>query len=114
LPQIENIQESSTITSLKQEGLELSTIDRYQGRDKAVIILSLVRSNPNGKTGRLLQDIRRLNVAMTRAKFKLIIVGSFSTLKNGSPPLNLMLQDMDKQCRRFLLPENAVHCYNIP
>jgi superfamily I DNA and/or RNA helicase len=114
LLQIETIQESSTITSLKQDGLELSTIDRYQGRDKPVIILSLVRSNPGGKAGRLLQDIRRLNVAITRAKSKLFIVGSFSTLTNGSAPLSKILQEMDKSHQRFLLPENAVHCYDIP
>jgi superfamily I DNA and/or RNA helicase len=47
----------------KKAGLEISTIDRYQGRDKPTTILSFVRSNPEGKTGRLLQD-KRLNVAL--------------------------------------------------
>jgi DNA replication ATP-dependent helicase Dna2 len=91
----------------------LSTIDHYQGRDKPAIILSLVRSNPGGKTGRLLQDIRRLNVATTRAKQKLLIVGSFSTLNSGSVPLSNMLKDLDKFHQRLLLPENALHCYDI-
>lgn len=44
------------------------TVDRYQGRDKPVILLSFVRSNAKGATGTLLADTARLNVAITRAK----------------------------------------------
>ena len=73
------------------EGLEISTVDRYQGRDKPAIIVSFVRSNPKHKVGRLLEDFRRLNVALTRAKCKLIMIGSFSTLYKGSQPLQPVL-----------------------
>lgn len=76
--------------SLKQyteAGLEMSTIDSYQGRDKLVIIISFTRSNAKGKVGRLLEDFRRLNVAVTRAKCKLIMIGSYSTLSKGSSVL---------------------------
>ncbi|CAD5211332.1 unnamed protein product [Bursaphelenchus okinawaensis] len=61
---------------------ECSTIDRYQGRDKTVMILSLVDGGPEGKTNSpdLLSDFRRLNVALTRAKQKLIFVGSQSSI----------------------------------
>jgi len=54
-----------SIRSSKNEGLEVSTIDRYQGRDKEAIIVSMARSNTTaGKTGRVLEDKRRLlNVA---------------------------------------------------
>ncbi|CAG8477198.1 11131_t:CDS:2 [Funneliformis caledonium] len=70
--------------------LEVSTIDRFQGREKQVIVLSLVRSNSELKVGNLLEDYRRINVAITRAKFKLIIVGSRSTLWASSILRNLI------------------------
>jgi DNA replication ATP-dependent helicase Dna2 len=74
------------------DGLEISTIDRFQGRDKSVVIISLVRSNSEGKSGRLLQDFRRLNVAFSRAKHKMIIIGSYSTLHQGSDVLRPVLE----------------------
>lgn len=48
--------------------VEVLTIDRCQGRDKSVVLLSFVRSNAKGATGNLLADAARLNVAITRAK----------------------------------------------
>ena len=61
--------------------IEVNTVDQYQGRDKSCIIFSLVRSNNDGDIGSLLSDWRRMNVAFTRAKAKLIIVGSLNTLE---------------------------------
>ena len=49
-------------------GVEVSTVDKYQGRDKECIIVSLVRSNTERRIGSLLRDWRRINVAFTRAK----------------------------------------------
>ncbi|MGK3734044.1 MAG: DNA replication ATP-dependent helicase Dna2 [Bacillariaceae sp.] len=112
--QIRVLEESSTITSLKKEGLELSTIDKYQGRDKSTIVISLVRSNERNNVGRLLQDEKRLNVALTRAKKKVVVLGSFKTLKNGSAHLQPILNRMNMRNQRFLLPDNAIECYNIP
>ncbi|KAK3303298.1 DNA replication factor Dna2-domain-containing protein [Chaetomium strumarium] len=60
--------------------VEMHTADRFQGRDKAVVILSLVRNNENCAIGELLKDWRRINVAFTRAKTKLLVVGSRATL----------------------------------
>ena len=60
--------------------VEMHTADRFQGRDKDVVVLSLVRSNSEGKIGELLRDWRRVNVAFTRAKCKLIVIGSRGTL----------------------------------
>lgn len=65
--------------------VEILTIDKFQGRDKCVALLSLVRSNEQGTAGRLLSDWHRINVAITRAKQKLIIIGSAST--TASVPL---------------------------
>lgn len=56
------------------------TIDRFQGQDKAAMVVSLVRSNAGRLTGDLLQDGRRINVALTRAKHKVVIVGDSSTV----------------------------------
>lgn len=63
--------------------LELHTADKFQGRDKEVVILSCVRSNDACSVGELLRDWRRINVAVTRARSKLVIVGSARTLKGA-------------------------------
>ncbi|KAK6834387.1 hypothetical protein PG987_009081 [Apiospora arundinis] len=63
--------------------IELHTADRFQGRDKEVVVLSLVRSNESCNIGDLLKDWRRINVAFTRAKTKLLVVGSRSTLRGS-------------------------------
>mgnify|MGYP001324582844 CR=1 FL=1 len=64
---------------LPHEALEVDTVDGFQGREKEAILISLVRSNEQGEIG-FLADTRRMNVAMTRARRKLIIVGDSATL----------------------------------
>ncbi|XP_033104776.1 DNA replication ATP-dependent helicase/nuclease DNA2-like [Anneissia japonica] len=68
--------------------LEVNTIDKYQGRDKEVIIVSFVKVSTQGE---LLHDIRRLNVALTRAKRKLLLIGSYKALKGYDPLCNLLI-----------------------
>lgn len=60
----------------------MNTIDGFQGSQKDVIIISLVRSNNSRGIG-FLKDEKRLNVAITRAQYNLIIVGNIDTLKNN-------------------------------
>ena len=59
--------------------LEIDTVDGFQGREKEAVVMSLVRSNETGEIG-FLSDARRMNVALTRAKRKLILVGDSATL----------------------------------
>jgi len=66
-------------TKLAVDGLEIDTVDGFQGREKEAIVISLVRSNEAGEIG-FLSDLRRMNVAMTRARRKLIVVGDSATL----------------------------------
>ncbi|MBS3781098.1 MAG: IGHMBP2 family helicase [Candidatus Thermoplasmatota archaeon] len=64
---------------VKKEELEIDTVDGFQGREKEVIVLSLTRSNDRGVIG-FLRDLRRLNVSLTRAKRKLILLCDTETL----------------------------------
>jgi superfamily I DNA and/or RNA helicase len=64
---------------LSVQGLEIDTVDGFQGREKEAIVISMVRSNDTGEIG-FLSDLRRMNVAMTRARRKLIVIGDGATL----------------------------------
>lgn len=59
--------------------ISVNTVDGFQGQERDIILISLVRSNENGKIG-FLSDLRRMNVAMTRARMKLMIFGDKETL----------------------------------
>ena len=59
--------------------ISVNTVDGFQGQERDVILISLVRSNDEGQIG-FLKDLRRMNVAMTRARMKLIILGNKETM----------------------------------
>jgi DNA replication ATP-dependent helicase Dna2 len=116
-------------------GIEVLTVDKYQGRDKDCIIISLVRSNPQKnvrlslkraifldvlcadfihlyQVGSLLRDWRRVNVAFTRAKKKLIVFGSRSTME-GNHLLKAFLEIIDEKKWEYSLPVDAIHMYDF-
>ena len=59
--------------------ISVNTVDGFQGQERDIIVISLVRSNDEGQIG-FLNDLRRMNVAMTRARMKLIILGNAQTM----------------------------------
>lgn len=63
--------------------LEIDTVDGFQGREKEVVLISFVRSNDTGHIG-FLADERRLNVSLTRARRKLVLIGDSGTLSHSS------------------------------
>lgn len=83
------------------EGVEIKSVDGFQGREKEIIILSLVRANPQEEIG-FLQDLRRLNVAITRAKRKLIIVGDGKTI-SPHPTYHRLLEYIRKNGKYFYI-----------
>ncbi len=61
------------------ESISINTVDGFQGQERDIVLISLVRSNEEGQIG-FLNDLRRMNVAMTRARMKLIVIGNSQTL----------------------------------
>ena len=62
-----------------RNSIAVNTVDGFQGQERDIVIISLVRANDEGQIG-FLRDLRRMNVAITRARCKLIILGSVATL----------------------------------
>lgn len=93
--------------------VEMHTADKFQGRDKEIIVISLVRSNGDQNVGELLRDWRRINVAFTRARSKLLILGSRSTLQS-----NELLADFVRLMERnkwvYDLPADAQLTHFMP
>ena len=63
----------------KERGVEIGTVDGFQGREKEGVIISLVRSNDTGEVG-FLEDLRRMNVALTRARRLVVVIGDSATV----------------------------------
>lgn len=103
-PAIQQSQKDFVQVALLQEGVaekgwtevDVMTIDKCQGTEKPAVLLSFVKSNPEHEAGKLLEDWRRINVAITRAQKKLIMVGSRQTLQSNPLFQDLLSLVMDK------------------
>lgn len=83
---LKKLAEASAVLQPLHAFITINTVDAFQGQERDIIAISFVRSNEKSEVG-FLSDIRRTNVAMTRAKMKLIMVGDSATL--GSHPFYL-------------------------
>lgn len=95
-----------------RSGIEVMTADKFQGRDKDCIVVSLVRSNDEQRVGDLLKDWRRLNVAFTRSRSKLIVIGSRATLESFNL-LKEFLRLIDDNGWMYSLPKDCTKMYSI-
>jgi ATP-dependent RNA/DNA helicase IGHMBP2 len=89
---------SGQVAAAKEQlpkGMRISTIDSFQGQEKETVIVSLVRSNDDGDIG-FLKDYRRMNVAITRAKEQLFVIGDSATI-GADPFYNQFLTYAEKQ-----------------
>jgi len=87
--------------------VECLTVDQCQGRDKECVVVSLVRANEARRPGRLLADARRVNVAITRAKAKLVLVGHAPTLRT-LPLFETMLGECERRGWVVPVPADAL------
>lgn len=87
--ELHKLAESSPVLEPIYRFITINTVDAFQGQERDVIAISFVRSNEKGEVG-FLSDIRRTNVAMTRARKKLIMVGDSATLSTHPFYLSLL------------------------
>ena len=76
---LRHLVKQSAVLKPFRRAITVGTVDGFQGQERDVIIISMVRANDTGEIG-FLRDLRRMNVAITRARSKLIIIGDASTL----------------------------------
>lgn len=89
----QKIEEEEALMKI-ENAISVNTVDGFQGQEKDIIYMSLVRSNDQGDIG-FLRDEKRMNVAITRAKKKLVIIGDGNTLKDDS---NSMFERFMEYC----------------
>ena len=93
--------------------ITVGTVDGFQGQERDVIVISLVRDNAEGRIG-FLRDLRRMNVAMTRARMKLIVIGNATTL--GHHRFYRALTEHIRRHGEFVVPPPPASppCSNTP
>ena len=81
--------------------LRTNTVDRFQGMEKPIIIVSLVRSKPKGGLGRFVREYQRINVAISRAQQLLVVVGAEETWDRVAVPLPSLDGDGERDVRAY-------------
>jgi regulator of nonsense transcripts 1 len=94
---VTTMQNSGTFKKEFYKEIEVASVDAFQGREKDFIVLSCVRSNDNQGIG-FLSDPRRLNVALTRAKYGVVILGNPKVLSKHELWHNLLVHFKDRKC----------------
>lgn len=79
---LKELMQSNPVLMAKEDKISVNTIDSFQGQERDIVYISLTRSNSEGVIG-FLSDTRRMNVAMTRARKKLVVVGDGATLSRS-------------------------------
>ncbi len=94
---VTTMQNTGTFKKESYKEVEVASVDAFQGREKDFIVLSCVRSNDNQGIG-FLSDPRRLNVALTRAKFGVVIIGNPKVLSKHDLWHNLLVHFKERKC----------------
>ncbi|CAE7420066.1 JHS1, partial [Symbiodinium microadriaticum] len=95
-----------------EEGPVVSTVDKFQGRDMDMIVISMVRNMQDNSAGELLRDWRRVNVAISRARYKLVFIGSLLLMRTV-PILSQLAHFCEARDAVTDLPASIKTCIDI-
>lgn len=108
--QIQTIRQKLNVLQVSTADIVIDTVDSFQGGERAAIVMSFCRSNEHGNSGFLSlseEGPRRLNVALTRAKFRLVLIGDWETLCANEPSGRDDCSSLYRQLKSWLVANNC-------